>query len=367
MTSYGSVLEKIYYNPGEAGSFGGVEPLFREASKRWKTLTRKNVKEWLVDQEAYTLHKSARVRFKRNKIIVADVDDQWQADLTDMQQLSKYNSGYKYILTAIDVFSRHAWAVALKDKTGAEVFKAFKEIFSGGRVPHKLQTDRGKEFLNKKLSGLLKEQGVHHFVTNNEVKAAVIERFHRTLKSRMWRYFTANNTYRYIDVLPELVKSYNHSFHRTIQARPVDVNSANSLKIWRRVYGSHIRQKEASTLFRKGDHVRVSKIKGTFEKGYEQTFTTEIFIVDEIITRGERPVMRLRDYDGEQLVGGFYPEELQKVNKREDRVYRIEKIEASRTKKKKKYYLVKWLGWPPKFNSWVAAEDVQDIRGYHGG
>ncbi|XP_075775628.1 uncharacterized protein LOC142826578 [Pelodiscus sinensis] len=361
MSTQIALLEKIHYTPREAGSFGGVNPLFQAVKKHSKTLNRRQVTSWLSDQDAYSLHKPARIHFKRDKTIVSDVDAQWQADLVDMHWFSKRNSGFKYILTVIDILSKYAWALGLKDKTGKEVAKAFKAIFSEGRVPQKLQTARGKEFLNKPLSGLLKRHGVHHFVTNNEVKAGVVERFNRTLKSRMWRYFTAHNTFRYIDILSEFIKSYSWSFHRTIRTRPADVNPANSLKVWKSVYGDDVKIKQAVVPFRKGDHVRLSKTKGAFKKGYEQTFTDEIFIVDEALTRGERPVYRLKDYEGETVTGSFYPEELQKVNPKQDRIYRIEKVLAEKGKGRKKQLLVKWLGWPNKFNSWVEASQLCNV------
>ncbi|CAM5081904.1 unnamed protein product [Natator depressus] len=252
-----ALLKKIYYTPGEVGSFSGVNPLFQMAKKHSKTLNRKQVTAWLSDQDAYTLHKPAQIRFKRKKTIVSDVDMQWQADLVDRHQFSKHNRGFKYILTAIDILSKRAWALGLKDKTSGEVSKAFKAIFSEGRVPQKLQTDRGKEFLNKPLSRLLKWHGVHHFVTNNEVKAGVVERFNRTLKTRMRRYFTAHNTFHYINVLPDFIKSYNQSFHRTVRTRPADVNPSNSLKVWKTVYGDGFKIKLVVAPFRKGDHVSI--------------------------------------------------------------------------------------------------------------
>ncbi|CAM5089283.1 unnamed protein product [Eretmochelys imbricata] len=361
MSPQAALLKKIYYTPGEVGSFGGVNPLFQVAKKHSKTLNRRQVTAWLSDQDAYTLHKPARIHFKRNKTIVSDVDAQWQADLVDMHQFSKKNSNFKYILTVVDILSKYAWALGLRDKMSGEVSKAFKAIFSEGRVPQKLQTDWGKEFLNKPLSRLLKRYGIHHFVTNNEVKAGVVERFNRTLKTRMWRYFTANNTFRYIDVLPDFIKSYNQSFHRTIHTRPTDVNPSNSLKVWKMVYGDGFKIKPVVAPFRKGNHVRLSKTKGAFEKGYEQTFTDEIFIVDEALTRGQRPVYQLKDYEGETVTGSFYPEELQKVNPKRDRIYRVEKVLAEKGKGRKKQLLVKWLGWPDKFNSWVKASQLCDI------
>ncbi|XP_062823722.1 putative uncharacterized transposon-derived protein F54H12.3 [Anolis carolinensis] len=361
MSESDEILKKIYFSPGKVGSLGGVWPLFQEAKKQCKTVRKGDVTQWLSKQDSYTLHRPARIHFKRNKTIVSHVDSQWQADLVDMQRLSKFNRGYKYILTVIDILSKYAWGLPLKDKSGREVSEAFNTIFTqDGRKPEKLQTDRGREFLNKAVSTLLKHHGVHHFVTNNEVKAGVVERFNRTLKTKMWRYFTAHNTFTYIDVLPMFLKSYNHSFHHTIKTRPVDVNDSNALDVWRKVYGPHVKRKEELSQFRKGDHVRISKSKGKFAKGYEQNFTSEIFIVDQVLQKTSRPVFLLKDYAGEDVIGTFYPEELQKINTDKDRIYRIEKILATKGRGARKQCLVKWLGWPSKFNSWVLASEVTE-------
>ena len=358
----GKLLHNIYYTPSSAGSFGGLKPLFREAKKQVKTLKLGDVSRWLSDQDAYTLHRPARIHFKRNKTVVSKIDDQWQADLVDMQQYARHNKGCKYILVCIDILSKYGWVKALKGKTGKEVARAFEAIFKqDGRKPDKIQTDRGGEFLNRPVSSLFKKCGIQHFVTNNEVKAGVVERFNRTLKTKMWRYFTANNTYRYVDVLPQFLKSYNHSLHRTIKCRPVDVNHHNDLLVWKRVYEPSVGTKKEVPKLRKGDRVRVSKRKGVFDKGYEQNFTTEIFIVDRVVKGTERPVYQLTDYDGDAIIGTFYPEELLKINDREDRLYRIEKILGTKGRGRRKLHLVKWLGWPSKFNSWVSASEVSEV------
>ena len=111
--------------------------------------------------------------------------------------MKSYNKGYRYLLTVVDVFSKYAWVRPLKDKTGGAVVKAFRSIFDEGRKPLRLQTDDGKEFYNKVVQELLRKSNVHHFSTSGDAKASVVERFNRTLKSRMYRYFTAKNTLRY--------------------------------------------------------------------------------------------------------------------------------------------------------------------------
>ena len=142
-----------------------------------------------------------------------------------MQSLAKSNSGYKYILTVIDIFSKFAWSIPVKSKSSGDMVEGFKTLFkkSAPRLPQRLQTDAGLEFLNKGVQALFKQKKIHHFYSSSEKKAAVVERFNRTIKTRIWTYFTAHQTDKYIDILDKLTDAYNHSYHRTIGMRPIDV------------------------------------------------------------------------------------------------------------------------------------------------
>ena len=111
-----------------------------------------------------------------------------------MSSLARFNKGYKFLLTCIDVFSKFAWVVPLKNKVGESLFNGFQSILEHGRSPENLQIDKGTEFPNRNFQSLLKENSIHFFTTNSELKASVVERFNRTLKTRMWKYFTAKNT-----------------------------------------------------------------------------------------------------------------------------------------------------------------------------
>ncbi|MBN3315555.1 IL6RB protein, partial [Atractosteus spatula] len=323
-------LSALYYNPRKSGSYGGAGSLVRAARSRGVSgASRGRVVEWLSGQAAYTLHKPARVRFKRNRTLVSEMDWQWQADLVDMREHREFNDGFCYILMCIDMLSKYAWAVPLKTKTGGAVTGAFRNILQEGRAPKKLQTDEGKEFLNRTFQNFLKRENIEHFVTASDVKASVVERFNRTIKTKMWRYLTHKNTFRYIDVLSDLIYAYNHSYHTTIKRTPASVTSDNSLEVWRTVYDEHFKRKPSKFSFNVGDRVRVSKIKGVFEKGYEQTFTDEIFIVKER-TAALRPYYKLQDYAGDDIKASFYAEELQKINPTAESVYRIQTILAAR-------------------------------------
>ena len=352
-------LSSVYYNPKRTGGLGGVERLYLDVKKDGKyNISRAQLKKWLMKQDTYTLHKPARRNYRRNRVIVGGIDELWQMDLADMQSIAD-NDGYRYLLVCIDVFSKYVWVIPLKDKTGPALVTAFKVILRSGRKPQKIQTDQGTEFFNKHFKALMKEEEIQLYNTYNETKASVVERVIRTLKTRMWRYFTAKKTMRYIDVLPALVDSYNRSKHRSIQKKPINVTQDNEREVWHTLYGERENKEPVKYKFEIGDQVRINKMKRTFEKGYLPNFSKEIFTISQQIPR-QPPVYKLKDYDQEELSGTFYNEELQKVIK-EDDVYEVEKVLKKRGRGKNREVFVKWLGYPAKFNSWVPASQVKDI------
>ena len=163
--------------------------------RRVTRVPRKIVAEWLSEHDAYTLHKPARRHFRRRLVIVGSLRQQWQADLVDLSNLKNDNDGMKFLFTVIDVFSKVSWCVPLKNKSAASLVTPLKSTFTNG-WPKTLQTYQGLEFLNKSVQALLKKYGIHHFSTHNaEAKASIVERFNRTLKTRMWRYFTKHQTW----------------------------------------------------------------------------------------------------------------------------------------------------------------------------
>ena len=353
-------LKELYYDPGDPGSYGGVEKLYRTGKKAgMRRLTRAQVRQFLAEQQSYSLHKPARKNFTRNPTYVKGIDHQWQADLADMQDLRKENDGYNYILTVIDVFSKFAWAIPVKAKSAKEMVIGFEQLLHAAnpRKPVRLQTDAGKEFLNKEVQALLKREGIHHFVSYSDKKAAVVERFNRTIKTRIWTYFTAHQTHRYLDILPKLVDSYNRTYHRSIGRAPTQVRKRDEAKIWVMLYGdgNKVAKKSES---KKGKMVRVSKVKGVFEKGYIPNWSEEHFLVDTDQDNPRR-VYKLKDKGGEEIKGSWYPEELQEITKNR---YLIEKILRKRKNKKgEKEVLVKWKGWPVKFNTWIPESDLEHV------
>ena len=340
-------LKKAYFDVKQPGSLGGVAALARVTKQK-----KEDVRRWLSFEDTYTLHKPVRRKFLRRRTIVGGIDHQWQADLIDLQKLKKDNNGYVFLLTCIDVLSKYAWVVPLKDKTGASLVSAFQGIFSEGRTPLKLQTDKGTEFKNRLVQKLLREFKVDFFTTENEeIKASVVERFNRTLKEKLWRYFTKSNSVHYLDVLPKLVHAYNHTHHRSIQRAPAEVNTKNQEDVWQQLYGGG-KPKSKSNKLKIGDRVRISKARRVFKKGYLPSWTRELFTVHTVINT--YPVTyTIKDDHDEVLKGTFYGQELQKVGDKEE--YQIEAVLDQRQKEKggQREYLVKWLGYDSSFNQWI--------------
>jgi transposase InsO family protein len=342
-------MEEIYYNPREAGSFGGVQALARRSGKRQYT-----VRKFLQEQDTYTLHKPVRRRFPRRRTYAKGIDDLFQADLVDVSNISQHNDGYRYILTCIDVFSKMAWAIPLKSKSANEVTSAFEKILADRRC-NMLQTDKGTEWLNSKFQSMLRNNGIKFYTSENEeLKASVVERFNRTLKERMWRYFTYKNTRRFLDILPDLIHSYRHSYHRSIKMVPADVDKSVEDLVRRHLYPVKLKKK-LKYKFSVGDKVRIAMQKVPFTKAYTGQWSEEIFVVK--MCNPTLPVTySIQDQAGEDIKGKFYEDELQKITK-SDSEYIVEKILKTRKRGGIIEYFVKWRSYPDKFNSWV-----KDVR-----
>ena len=350
-------LKRIYYDEENPGSFGGVEKLWRAAKKINKGVKRSEVAEWLSGQDAYTLHRETQQKFVRRKTIVGGSGQQLQADLVDIRQHSKDNEGYTFLLTAVDCFSRKAFVEPIKNKTGERVAAALQRILLNTSY-FALQTDKGKEFYNSTVQTLLKRNGVKHFSSENEtIKASLVERFNRTLRARLHRCMTARGTERILDVLPKIVKAYNDSYNTAIGMSPNEVTESNQESIHQRLdIGANIPKTGPGDRLKTGDLVRITKARGAFERGFTPNWTRELFRIKSVDRYQHPTAYTVADLAGEEIQGVFYSKELQKVQ--EPTTYAVERIIATRGKGRNKRYLVKWLGYPESFNSWVTEQDM---------
>lgn len=337
-------METVYFDPRQPGSFSSVRNLQRYAGK-----DKVSAQRFLGSKDAYTLHKPTRIRFKRRVTYSKGINDLFQIDLVDVSNISTHNDGFRYLLTCIDVFSKYAWVIPLKTKSGREVTAAFERILTE-RPCMMTQADKGAEWLNSTFQAMMSQKNIKFYTSENEdIKAAIVERFNRTIKSKMWRYFTYKNTRRYLDVLSDLVHSYNNTYHRSIGMTPSEVNSSNEQLVRERLYP--LKPKTFNWKYELKDHVRISMHREAFQKGYVGNWSEEIFVIT--VRHPTVPVTYgLQDLLGEDIKGKFYEQELQKVIKGDD-VYIVEKIIKTRKRAGKIEYFVKWRSYPDKFNSWV--------------
>ena len=289
--------------------------------------------DWV--QLANEIHKPVRRKFEKRRVIItgknsnSPVDNTWTADLVDMQPYSRWNRGYKYLLTVLDVFSKYAWVVPIKDKKGETITKAFRVIV-GKRKPVYLWTDKGTEFYNSDFKEYLKENGITLYSTQNVEKSSVIERFNRTLKSKMFKQFTIQNSTVFTDILPQIVEAYNDTYHSTIKMTPQEASLKKNESIaYLNSYHDEPFPKFKKPSFKEGDKVRISKYRGIFDKSYKGNWSEELFVIYK--TQPTIPITyRINDLLGEDIKGSFYEQELQKADQE---VYRIEKVLKKRLQK----------------------------------
>jgi len=313
----------------------------------------REVRAILEEDDSYALHKPVRKKFKRLVTKGHAKFDTLQADLADFQKISQHNDGYNYLLVCVDVYSRMIFARPLKQKTGPEMVKALTSIFKENDFfPTIFITDRGKEFYNRHLSEFFKGLHVQHASPSSEIKAGMAERAIRTLKERVYRYFTHKNTYRWLEIIPQLVKNYNITPHSRTKIAPVEVSSGDIEE----------REGELSDIgddLVEGTVVRLSKARHVFKKAYEESWTRELFVVAKVYKT--KPVTyRIKTLDGRDIIEGkVYRKELQIAH--DTKVYRISDILQRKRVRGKEKILVTWLDYPDAAPEWVDAADFVSI------
>jgi hypothetical protein len=257
--------------------------------------------------------------------------------------------------------------VFLYFQNARDVTNAMRNIFvKTERQPLNMNGDAGKEFINASFKKLLKEFGVHYFISYGEVKAAIAERFIRTLKTHIWKYFKHFNTWRYIDVLQDFIVAYNNSVNRTIGVAPADVTLNKTFSIWKKAFNPLTRRLKSQIKrpkFKVNDIVRISSVKGAFEKGYVGTFREDYFVIDRVINYKYPFGYKIKEFDtGEPILGVFYEPELQKIifskNQTADKTFDVEKVLKTQKIGGVVYSFVKFVGFPARYNRWIPNTNI---------
>ena len=206
--------------------------------------------------------------------------------------------------------------VPLKDKKGVSIANAFQSILrKSNRKPNKIWVDKVGEFYNRSMKSWLEKNDIEMYSAHNEGKSVVAERFIRPIKNKIYKHMTSISKNMYIDKLDDIVNEYNNIKHRTIKIKPTDVKDNTYNDFCKEV-------NDNDPKFKVGDHVRISKYKNIFSKGYTPNWSEEVFVIKKIKNTVPWTYV-IDDFNGEEITGTFSEKELQKIDQQE---FRIEKV-----------------------------------------
>ena len=345
-------LRKLFTNVKLPSGLSSIEKL-RKASK----LPVSKVRNFLQRDPTYSIHKPARKTYPRQTTLAREPDYQWQSDLAILKKFAPHNNGYGYLLCVIDVYTRFGFIRPLKRKSGIEVTNNFEHILvSSDRRPLKLQTDRDKSYMGGNFQKMLKKYDITHFQTNSELKATLVERFIRTVVTKIYKLISLRQSFKYIDKLENIAQAYNSSIHSSTGVPPNRVNNSAKREIWLRQHTKNPKPPSAPK-FQQGDTVRISKYKRLFRKGYLPQYSEELFTIIHV-KRGTPNSYSLSDLNGSRIDGIFYEEELTAFPITKHTEFLIDKI----IKRKGDKVYVSWKGYPATFNAWVKLKNIKKLN-----
>lgn len=336
-------------------SYSGIHNIYSYYNKKF---SKAQISDILSEIDSYTLHKASK-KFRRNPSFSYYKRYQFQIDLVELGELTKFNKNVRYLLNCIDTFTRFAWSIPLKSKTADCTLEGFKSILADAVTPPKtICSDRGSEIKNKKFSAFCNQNNIKLISSDTFIHAPYIERFNQTQKRLIYQHLTQHETKTFIDKLPKLMDVYNSRLHRSIGMPPKDAEKKQNHKYVREnvmeYYSKFIKKKPK---FAVGQTVRVKLLENPFTKGYNPRYKEEVFKIYSIKTRLPYPLYQLSSYDGEEILeGNFYEGEITPVKKT---YFAIEKVLNSRKHKGRTEYLVKWRDY--KKPEWIPQEYMKKL------
>lgn len=351
-------LQRIYNTPGESASFSSPIKIYHEIKKQGKyDIPLRLIKEYLSKQESYTLTKNVRETNIKPHYVSFFKFYLLQTDLINMVSYAKENDGVTYLLSVLDTFSKFLWIKPLKNRKGKTVANNFEHIMNeiNENILY-ICSDRGIEYKSVEWQNLMRRYNIkHYFSTTGGCNG--VERVHRTLKSKIAKYMLKHNTERYIDVLPNLVKSYNRTIHSTIGLKPINVNIGNQYEIYLHVKNKHKKNKIKRYLFKLGDTVRISLKRTVYDRELSQKFTKEFFKIAHRYRNQSVNLYKLRDCTNDVIFGSFYENELQNYIVDPKKTYIVDKV----IKKQGTRSLVTFKDFPSKCKEWVENKDIKSF------
>lgn len=346
-------FRKRYKNPKSSASFGGIS---KQYGLHKKSIKVQQVRKGLQGVKSYTLHRERKSPRTRNPFFIFVKRQQIQIDLIEIRDLAQYNDGIKFLFTSIDMFSKYGFCFPMTDKSANSAKHALEEMMKFyGTKPKEILSDNGTEFKNKIVSKYLTDLDINQRFTMSDIKCAGIERFNKTLQGKIYRYLTENNTFRYLDILKDILDSYNQTEHRTIKLTP---SNAENERFGEFVRGNlaefYFQRNSKKPKFKIGEHVRISKSKQTFDRSYSKMQNFEVFEIHSINSNLPIPMYILKSlYHDDVLGGGFYEDEIVKID-----CLRIKTLKKSQNGKD---VFVEWLEDPELKKSWIPVKHLNNL------
>jgi len=264
----------------------------------------------------------------------------------------------------IDVFSKYLIVIPVKSLKTIHIVPRFSMLFEKTK-PLKIRTDRGLEFNNKDFIALCQHHGIKYYTTTNQTKkCAIVERVNRTIRNKIRSYMSHHGTNRYIDAVKNIVKSYNHSVHRSIQMKPIDVDESDERIVFKNLYGhpnmlSILKAQQQPKKYEVGDEVRQKLDEKLLDKGYHQKWSDVVYKIRKVYNKLSKPQYSV-ELNGTIFPRRFYPEELQLVRINPDTRWVIERIIRRRTRENIREALVRFRGFGPEHDQWIPLDQISE-------
>jgi hypothetical protein len=353
-------LASKYFDTKHPGSFSGINKFFHHLDK--SRVNKQQVSEWLARNETYSGYREIRRRFKRPVVIVSGKFSQIDSDVAHLAQYKTENRGYSYFVVCVDILTRVVMVEALKTTTGEEMLTVLKRMFKKHK-PKTLRTDRGSEYIGKKVQNWLKRSSIKYMKTDHEVKANYAEIIIKNFKNKIIKSMFKRQSNQWIDLLQDIANSYNDTKHRSIGITPNEALAMDEAKLWRLNYLRKIKSPEKITFkFQIGDVVKISHLARKLQRHYDRKWSFENFIISERLRNQYIPMYVIKSWNNDPVLGKFYSNELQKVIVDHNTVYNIEKTLKRRRRNRVTELLVRWQGWGPDYDSWLPESEVLKIQ-----
>ena len=345
------------YHSNEAWSYGSLP----RVAQHNRQISKKDIDAFLTGNEIYTRFKQYKSPRKYSPIFVYSKRELFQADVvffTD-KDMVKVNSGYKYLFTCIDCFSKMAWVYPMKANTCDNVMNCFKDILDKcGKPPQRLNSDRGSELICKKFENFLKENNIFHYLSYSVRKCPIVERFNLSFQNILYKIMAHNRTLIWFQYIEQAMDIYLKREHSTIGMSPLEAEKEeNSVQVRKNLLSFFHKRglRRRKPKFKVNDTVRIWKKRGTFQRGYDENFSREYFRIQEVKTNLPVPRYVLADSKGEVIKGAFFGEELVKFQPTD--TFEIQVLQT-RGVGQRTEYLVHYIGYPKHMDEWISKKKL---------